>query len=82
MINLDVPRVADDYIHRVGRTARAGRRGTSVTFVTEGDVELVANVEERVGAKMAKLELPEDDVLENLNKVSTAQRMAMLVRQI
>ena len=81
VVNLDVPRVADDYIHRVGRTARAGRRGTSVTFVTEGDVELVANVEERVGAKMAKLELPEDAVLENLNKVSTAQRMALLVRR-
>jgi ATP-dependent RNA helicase DDX49/DBP8 len=48
VINWEVPRVADDYVHRVGRTARAGRRGTSITFVTEGDVNLVAVLEERI----------------------------------
>lgn len=48
VVNWEVPRVADDYIHRVGRTARAGRRGTAITFVTEGDVELVQVLEERI----------------------------------
>jgi ATP-dependent RNA helicase DDX49/DBP8 len=50
VVNWEVPRVADDYVHRVGRTARAGRRGTAVTFVTEGDVDLVQVLEERIGA--------------------------------
>lgn len=49
VVNWEVPRVPDDYIHRVGRTARAGRTGTSITFVTEGDVELVKVLEERIG---------------------------------
>ncbi|KAF7533138.1 hypothetical protein G7Z17_g13557 [Cylindrodendrum hubeiense] len=52
VINYDIPRDPDDYIHRVGRTARAGRKGEAVTFVGQRDVELVLAIEERVGRKM------------------------------
>ncbi|KAI9684193.1 MAG: putative RNA helicase [Trizodia sp. TS-e1964] len=53
VINYDVPRDPDDYIHRVGRTARAGREGSAVTMVGQRDVELVLAIEKRVGRKMA-----------------------------
>ncbi|GAA6004069.1 DEAD/DEAH box helicase [Rhodotorula paludigena] len=76
VVNWEVPRVADDYVHRVGRTARAGRRGTAITFVTEGDVELVQVLEERIGTQLTELDLPEEPVLELLNSVSMAKRMA------
>ncbi|KAH8737875.1 P-loop containing nucleoside triphosphate hydrolase protein [Ilyonectria robusta] len=52
VINYDIPRDPDDYIHRVGRTARAGRKGEAVTFVGQRDVELVLAIEERVGRQM------------------------------
>lgn len=52
VINFDVPRNPDDYVHRVGRTARAGRTGEAVTLVGQRDVELVLAIEERVGRKM------------------------------
>ncbi|KAL2752876.1 hypothetical protein ACRALDRAFT_213212 [Sodiomyces alcalophilus JCM 7366] len=52
VINYDVPRDPDDYIHRVGRTARAGRPGDAVTFVGQRDVELVLAIERRVGREM------------------------------
>ncbi|PQK12123.1 hypothetical protein BB8028_0003g07410 [Beauveria bassiana] len=52
VINYDVPRDPDDYIHRVGRTARAGRAGEAVTFVGQRDVELVLAIEKRVGRDM------------------------------
>lgn len=52
VINLDVPRNPDDYVHRVGRTARAGRRGDAVTLVGQRDVQLVLAIEERVGKQM------------------------------
>ncbi|KAG7101014.1 ATP-dependent RNA helicase DBP8 like protein [Verticillium longisporum] len=52
VVNYDIPRDPDDYIHRVGRTARAGRKGEAVTFVGQRDVELVLAIEARVGGKM------------------------------
>ena len=79
VVNWDCPRRPDDYIHRVGRTARAGRGGVAVTIVTERDVELVKEIEETVGVKMVTLELPEEKVLEDLNKVAVARRMATMV---
>lgn len=54
VINYDVPRDPDDYIHRVGRTARAGRPGEAVTFVGQRDVQLILAIEERVGRKMVE----------------------------
>ena len=79
VINWDCPRRSDDYVHRVGRTARAGRGGVAVTVVTEKDVDLVKMIEEEVGVKMTELELPEEEVLEGLNAVSLARRMATMV---
>ncbi|KAJ6166838.1 RNA helicase [Penicillium chermesinum] len=52
VINFDVPRNPDDYVHRVGRTARAGRSGEAVTMVGQRDVELILAIEERVERRM------------------------------
>lgn len=54
VVNYDLPRNPDDYIHRVGRTARAGRKGEAVSLVGQRDVQLVLAIEERVGRKMEK----------------------------
>lgn len=56
VINYDVPRNPDDYVHRVGRTARAGRKGVSATFVTQFDVALITAIEERTDSKMVEWE--------------------------
>lgn len=79
VINYELPRDPDDYIHRVGRTARAGKLGTSISFVTERDVDLVHEIESRVGSKMELFEgCKEARVLENLNVVGKAKREAGL----
>ncbi len=79
VINWDCPRRADDYVHRVGRTARAGRGGLAITIVTERDVELVKSIEEEVKVVLEELILPEEEVLEHLNAVSVARRVATMV---
>ena len=56
VVNYDIPRDPDDYIHRVGRTARAGRKGDAVTFVGQRDVQLVLAIEERVGRQLVPWE--------------------------
>nr|CDI52997.1 probable DEAD box protein (putative RNA helicase) [Melanopsichium pennsylvanicum 4] len=52
VVNYDIPTNSKDYIHRVGRTARAGRSGRSVTLVTQYDVELLQRIEAVIGLKM------------------------------
>ncbi|EPE30196.1 P-loop containing nucleoside triphosphate hydrolase [Glarea lozoyensis ATCC 20868] len=83
VINYDIPRDPDDYIHRVGRTARAGRKGDAVTFVGQRDVELVQAIEGRVGREMQRWEeegvnLETRVVREALKLVGEKKREAML----
>lgn len=82
VINYDVPRDPDDYIHRVGRTARAGRKGQSLTIIGQRDLELVEAIETRVGRQMEKWEEEgvnlETRALKELNIVGTKKREAML----
>lgn len=56
VVNYDVPRNPDDYIHRVGRTARAGKKGEAITLIGQRDVALFLAIEARVGSKMTAFE--------------------------
>lgn len=59
VINYDVPRDAEDYIHRVGRTARAGKEGRAVTLVSEEDQFYFGKIERFLGHEIPKLPLPD-----------------------
>lgn len=48
VINWDMPNEPEEYTHRVGRTARAGKGGVAISFVTEKDEDRVVRVEERI----------------------------------
>ncbi|CAG8520061.1 11897_t:CDS:2, partial [Diversispora eburnea] len=78
VINYDIPRDPTDYIHRVGRTARAGRGGISLSIVTESDIELVQNIETRINKKMDQWKINENKILASLNEISTAKRVAKI----
>ena len=54
VINWDLPNEPEEYVHRVGRTARAGRGGMAVSFVTERDVERVLKIEERISERQVQ----------------------------
>jgi len=49
VFNFDVPHHADDYVHRIGRTGRAGKTGTAITIVGPGDGRAVAEIEKLIG---------------------------------
>lgn len=78
VINYDLPIMARDYVHRVGRTARAGRSGWSLSFVTQHDVELVQKIEELIGHQLVEHKTEEQEVLKGITKVYAAKRAAML----
>ncbi|CAL1701049.1 unnamed protein product [Somion occarium] len=79
IINWELPSEPEEYTHRVGRTARAGKGGVAISFVTERDEEKVLKVEERIKTKLTEMTLSESKVLEKLNAVSTAKRLANMV---
>lgn len=123
VINWDLPSEPEEYTHRVGRTARKGKGGVAVSFVTERDEDKVLKIEGRISkfdfrissplplkrrlscrgigtykhcvvpglyrcsnlfvfktdTKLTEMSLPEAKVLENLNAVSTAKRLANMV---
>lgn len=59
VINFDVPRDPADYVHRVGRTARADAKGEAITFISEEDIFKFARIEGLIEKTVQKLPLPE-----------------------
>jgi superfamily II DNA/RNA helicase len=57
VLNYDTPWHPDDYVHRIGRTGRAGAKGRAFTFVTPEDVEAIENVEKLTGLKIPVYEV-------------------------
>ena len=78
VLNYDVPANSKDYVHRVGRTARAGRSGRSLTLVTQYDVELYQRIESLIGKKLDAFPAEEASALLMLERVGEAQRVAAL----
>ena len=58
VINYDVPHDAEDYVHRIGRTARAARTGTAITFVSEDDIYYFQQIEKFLDKDVEKMPLP------------------------
>jgi superfamily II DNA/RNA helicase len=59
VINYDVPHDAEDYVHRIGRTARADRDGVAITFVSEAEIYKFQEIEHFLGKEVEKRPLPE-----------------------
>ncbi|KAI0024987.1 DEAD-domain-containing protein [Xylariomycetidae sp. FL0641] len=84
VVNYDVPQDPDDYIHRVGRTARAGRKGDAVTFVGQRDVERIHAIEQRVGGRQLEewheegVNLETRFIRDHMKEVGEKKREALL----
>ena len=77
VINFDIPTHSKDYIHRVGRTARAGRAGKSITIVTQYDVELLQRIEKVIEKKLETFPTSKEEVMLLKERVDEAGRLAV-----
>ena len=77
VLNYDLPDDSKTYIHRVGRTARAGMSGHAISMVTQYDVELWQRIEAALGKELGKYEIDKEEVMVLGERVGEAQRMAI-----
>jgi len=63
VVNFDVPEVAENYMHRIGRTGRADKNGVSITFITKADTEYRASIEALMSRKIPIVKMPAEVVV-------------------
>ena len=68
VVNYDLPRMTKDYVHRVGRTARAGRSGRSLVFVTQYDIAQMQRIEVMITRKMTECASCDEKQVRRLSK--------------
>lgn len=79
IINYDLPIHSKDYIHRVGRTARAGRSGEAINMVTQYDVEIFQRIEQLIDIRMARYPLvSSEQVMLLVERVMKADRVSQM----
>ena len=59
VINFDVPNDAEDYVHRIGRTARANTTGVALTLINKYDIQKFRDIEAMIESSVPKIPLPE-----------------------
>ncbi|MCL2712628.1 MAG: DEAD/DEAH box helicase [Methanomassiliicoccaceae archaeon] len=69
VINYDIPEDVDTYIHRIGRTGRAGKEGTAVSFVTSDEEYLIREIFAYTGMEILPRDVPETDGKDTVRKV-------------
>ena len=78
VLNYDLPQDDTTYIHRVGRTARAGKSGVAVSFVSQYDLEVWMRIEKALGKKLSELPNVRDEEVKILSeRVGEGQRQAV-----
>ena len=62
VVNYELPNSAEDYVHRIGRTARAGQTGGAISLVCVDELKLLSDIEKLIGTKIEQVKLPGYDV--------------------
>jgi ATP-dependent RNA helicase RhlE len=84
VVNFDVPPLPEDYIHRVGRTARAEARGDALTLVAPNEESDFRTIERAIGTRIARATLPDFDYGQRLSErleIPLAERLAAIRAQ-
>jgi ATP-dependent RNA helicase RhlE len=79
VVNYELPNVAEDYVHRIGRTGRAGRSGEAMSLVCNEEVKLLRGIEKLIGKKIPQVDIPgfDADISVHVEPVKEAGRVSM-----
>lgn len=77
--NFDIPQDAESYVHRIGRTGRAGKTGMSVTFVTPRETALLRQIERTTGHVVARMPVPSmSEAIEGQQRVAVEKILGVI----
>lgn len=76
VLNHILPNVPKEYVHRVGRTARAGREGLAVSLITPHDIKLLHAIEDAINTKLTEYKVDDKEVAKIVTQVSVTKREA------
>ena len=76
VVNYDFPYEADDYVHRIGRTGRAGHEGTAISFACEDESFIIPDIEKLIGEELP-CEMPPEELFAPLPEVEHKNRRAL-----
>ncbi|KAI9563095.1 hypothetical protein GHT06_010552 [Daphnia sinensis] len=74
IVNHNVPSSPKEYVHRVGRTARAGRGGLALTLITPNDIKLLHAIEGRISKQLLEYKIKEKEVIKIMTQVAVTKR--------
>lgn len=80
VVNYNLPYLAEDYVHRIGRTGRAGNKGQAISFVSREEERTLHSIERLIGSKIKRIKMPgyevgsRDAIFENIAKTSRPPR--------
>jgi superfamily II DNA/RNA helicase len=58
VVNFNLPYLAEDYVHRIGRTGRAGATGQAISFVSREEERTLSNIERLIGERIKRIKVP------------------------
>ena len=84
VINYDIPYDTEAYVHRIGRTGRAGRKGEAILFITPREKRMLATIEKGIGKKIKEMKLPSTAVINDKRLAAFKERIstAMTTRDL
>jgi len=66
VINYDLPEKVENYVHRVGRTGRASKKGQAISFCSKGERDILKEIEEYLDKPIAKLDITKGDYMQTI----------------
>jgi superfamily II DNA/RNA helicase len=75
VINFDMPRFAEDYVHRIGRTGRAGSSGIAISFVSNSEIDCLKRIESYIGRSIPHHIIPGLEPMQPLRKTAEKRKM-------
>src|SRR5690606_5107069 len=80
VINYDIPTDTESYIHRIGRTGRAGRKGTALLFVTPREQRLLNDIERAINKPIQQIEPPSIKVMQEKRGKQLAEDIISVIK--